>query len=176
VVNPRLQSEKILVDLQYDFRDFTIEHFIKWIGELKGRRILSFPLKMPAGLFGAWLTDDEEPNEYIFYRADVPPMYQIHIQLHELAHLLLGHPTLHITRELLAAALSGQGELPFNELARLRSTVKPEDSRSIREVESEILASVIQEQIIRYSQLKQLTRGISSDRNIANYLKDLGMI
>ena len=176
MVNPRLQSEKILADLQYDFRDFTIEHFIKWIGELKGRRIFSFPLKMPAGLFGAWLSDGEEPNEYIFYRANVPSMYQIHIQLHELAHILLEHPTLRITRKLLAAALSGQGELPFNELARLRSTVKPEDSRSIREVESEILASVIQEQIIRHSQLEQLTGGISSDQNIANYLKDLGMI
>lgn len=72
MVNPRLKSEKILADLQYNFQDFTIEHFIKWIGELKGRRILSYPLNMSAGLFGAWLTDDEEPNEYIFYRADVP--------------------------------------------------------------------------------------------------------
>ena len=101
-MNPRLQSEKILADLQYDFRDFTIEHFINWVGELKGRRIFSFPLKMPAGLFGAWLSDGEEPNEYIFYRANVPPMYQIHIQLHELAHILLEHPTLRITRKLLA--------------------------------------------------------------------------
>jgi hypothetical protein len=175
VVNPRSHSEKVLAELQYDFRNFTIEHFIQWVGDLKGRQILSIPLAMPIGLFGAWLSDDEEPNEYIFYRHNVPPIYQIHIQLHELAHFLLGHPTLHINREILASALSGKGDLPFNELTRLRSAGKPEDSRSIREVESEILASVIQEQIIRHSQLEQLTRGISSDKNIANYLKHLGM-
>jgi hypothetical protein len=175
VVNPRSQSEKVLAELRYDFRNFTIEHFIQWVGDLKGRQIFSIPLAMPIGLFGAWLSDDEEPHEYIFYRNNVPPIYQIHIQLHELAHLLLGHPTLHINREILASALRGKGDLPFNELARLRSTAKPEDSRSIREVESEVLASVIQEQIIRHSQLEQLTRGISSDQNIANYLKHLGM-
>ena len=174
-MNPRSQSEKILAELQYDFRSFTIEDFIRWIGEIKGRQIISIPLKMPIGMFGAWLSDDEEPNEYIFYRDHVPPMYQIHIQLHELAHLLLGHPTLHINRETLAAALNGKRELPFNELAQLRSTEKTEDEKSLYELESETLASIIQEQIIRHSKLEQLTRGISSDKNIAKYLRHLGL-
>ena len=153
MVNPRSQSEKVLAELQYDFRNFTIEHFLQWIGDLKGRRILSIPLEMPIGLFGAWLSDDEEPNEYIFYRQNVPPIYQIHIQLHELAHFLLGHPTLHINREILASALDGKGVLPFNQLAQLRSAARSESDKSILEVESETLASVIQEQIIRLSWL-----------------------
>jgi hypothetical protein len=175
-VNPREQTEKILSELQYDFRVFTIDHFIRWIEQKKGRQIFSNPLKLPAGLYGAWFTDDEEPNEYIFYRENVPPIYQIHNQLHELAHFLLGHPTIHINREILAAVLSGVRELPFNEYALLRSTEKSIDEKYIREIESETLASVIQEQVIRHSQLEQLTHGISSDKNIANYLQHLGMI
>lgn len=126
---------------------------------------------MPIGLFDAWFSDDEEPNEDIFYHYNVAPMHQIHIQLHELAHFLLGHPTLHINREILATALRGKGDLPFNELTRLRSTAKPEDSRAIREVESEILASVIQEQIIRHSQLEQLTRGILKLYRLTRFIK-----
>jgi len=66
--------------------------------------------------------------------------------------------------------------LPFNEYALLRSTDKRTDERYIRELEAETLASVIQEKVIRSSQLDQLTSGISSDKNIANYLEHLGMI
>lgn len=175
-MNPREQTEKILSELQYDFRDFTINQFIRWIEQKRGRQIFLNPLRLPAGLFGAWFTDDEEPNEYIFYRDNVPPIYQIHNQLHELAHFLFGHPTIHINREILAAVLSGKRGLPFNEYALLRSTEKSVDEKSIREIEAETLASVIQEQVIRHSQLEQLTRGISSDKNIANYLAHLGLI
>lgn len=175
-MDARMLSEKILTELQYDFQAFSIDHFIHWVEQKKGRQIFSTPLNLPAGLYGAWFTDDEEPNEYIFYRKNVPPIYQIHNQLHELAHFLLGHPTVHITRDFLAKVLRGEKELPFNEYALLRSTEKRTEESYIREVQSETLASVIQEQVIRHSQLEQLTRGISSDKNIANYLEHLGMI
>lgn len=48
---------KILNSLNYDFRDFTIEGFISWIEGVKGRKILTFGWQMPAGLFGAWMSD-----------------------------------------------------------------------------------------------------------------------
>jgi len=176
VVDARLLSEKVLAELQYDYRYFSIDHFIHWLEQKKGRKIFSTPHDFPAGSFGTWFTDAEEPYEYIFYRNNVPPIYQIHNQLHELAHFLLGHPTIHITRKFLAEVLRGERELPFNEYALLRSTDKRTDERYIRELEAETLASVIQEKVIRSSQLDQLTSGISSDKNIANYLEHLGMI
>ena len=42
--------------------------------------------------------------------------------------------------------------------------------------DAESLASLIQEQIIRNSQIEQLTRGISSDKKVADSLKNLGLI
>lgn len=169
-MNPKSKAEKILAELQYDFRSFTIEHFINWVGGRKGRQIYAIPRDLPVGLFGAWFTDDLEPNEYIFYRMNASPMHQIHMQLHELAHFLFGHPTIHINREKLAASIHDKSPLPFNELVLYRSTKKSEI-----ETEAEILASLIQEQVIRHSHLDQLTGGISSDENIARYLDDLGM-
>lgn len=175
-MDARVRAERVLTELQYDFRAFSIEDFIHWVEQKTGRQIFSIPMDMPAGMYGAWFTDDEEPYEYIFYRNSSYPIHQIHNQLHELAHFLLGHPTVHITRKYMAEFLRGMKELPLNEYALLRSTEKRTDESYIREVESETLASVIQEQVIRHSQLEQLARGISSDLTIANTLKHLGMI
>ncbi len=171
-MDPRSRAEKVLRELHYDFRSFSIEHFIYWIGGLRERQIISSPFKMPAGMFGAWFTDDEEPREYIFYRDNSPKIHQIHIQLHELAHMLLGHSTFPINRRSIVEALEGRLELPFNKLVLQRTS----DRSELEEKECETLATIIQEMVIRNSQLEQLTSGISSHENIAQYLKDLGMV
>lgn len=170
-MEPNPQAKKILSELNYDFRAFTIDHFVKWIEAAKQRKIVMIPWKMPSGMFGAWMRDGDTPREFIFYRNDVAPLHRIHIQLHELSHFLFGHPTKTITREHIQASRDGIKELPFNELVKMRS---PETSNY--EHEAETLASLIQDQVIRYSQIQQLTRGISSDEHIADYLKDLGLI
>jgi len=169
-VEPNPQAKKILSELNYDFRAFTIENFISWIERAKHRKIVLIPWVMPSGMFGAWMSDGDEPREYIFYRDNVPSIHKIHIQLHELAHYLCGHPTKSITRKTLQESRDGTRVLPFDELVKLRS---PE--LSAYEFEAETLASIIQEQVIRHSQLQELTRGTSSDENIAKYLKDLGL-
>jgi hypothetical protein len=170
-VDPTSNALKILTGLRYDFRGFTIDQFVKWVGDTKGRQIHRIPWDMPAAMFGAWLSDEDEPREYIFYRREVPPVHQIHIQLHELAHLLLGHPTLRINRERIAASLRGQRTLPFAEYALHRST-----TRSDVEAEAETLASLIQEQVIRHSRLEQLTRDVSSDEKLARFVSDMGLV
>ena len=169
-MDARPRAEKILRDLDFDFQAFTIEKFVSWIGVLKGREILIFPWEMPRSLFGAWMSDGEEPKEYIFYRNNLPRIHQIHIQLHELAHLLFGHPTLKIDRKLIVEVMRGQAELPFDDLVLLRSPKRTEF-----ETEAETLASLIQEQVIRHSQLLRLTQDISSDEKLAGFLKDLGL-
>lgn len=169
-MDAKLKAEKILRELSFDFQAFTIDKFIGYVGNRKGRAIIVTPWKMPATLFGAWLSDGEEPKEYIFYRENVPLIHQIHIQLHELSHLLLSHPTLRITRDLIIERMQGGLTLPFDDLVRLRSTDKTE-----LETEAETLASLIQERVIRNSQLDQLTHDISSEEKIANFLRTMGL-
>ena len=127
MVEPRLKAERILRELRYDFRSFTIEQFIRWIEALRRRQVLSTPWKMPAGMFGAWMVDEDLPRDYIFYRNDVPSLHQVHIQLHELAHLLFDHPTLRINREMIAGSLQDEVMLPFSDLVLLD---QPRDQRS----------------------------------------------
>jgi hypothetical protein len=166
-MDAKAKANQILQELGYDFRVFTIEGFVRHVGETSGREIITIPWAMPPMLFGAWISD-EEPREYIFYRNDVSGIHQIHIQLHELSHFLFGHPTLQINQKLIADVASGQTSLPFADLPRLRSP-----NKTSIETEAETLASLIQKQVIQNSQLDQLTH-FSAEGTLADYLKAMG--
>ncbi|MDD5369135.1 MAG: hypothetical protein PHQ40_08620 [Anaerolineaceae bacterium] len=170
-MDTKAAGESILRDLDYNFAAFTIEAFIHHVEKYKNRDIITIPWDMPPSLFGAWISDGEKPLEYIFYRKDIPPIHQIHTQLHELAHLLLGHPTLQVNRETMQDWISLRGEIPFRELARLRSSDQLD-----REKEAEVLASLIQEQVIRHALLDRLTQGFSTNEQIAVSLQSLGLV
>lgn len=163
-------AERALKELHYDFRAFSIRGLISHISELKGREIITIPWAMPATVFGAWMSDDEEPKEYIFYRDNAPTIHQVHIQLHELSHLLLGHPTLRINRKMIAEVFEEKGFLPFTDLLRLRSPNQAEC-----ETQAEMLATLIQERVIQNSNMNQLLNDLSSEEKLANFLKTMGM-
>ena len=163
------RAEKVLGELQYDFRNFTIHDFVSFVSQLKRREIITIPWRMPPTLFGAWMSDEEESKEYIFYRDNVPTIHQIHIQLHELSHLLLGHPTLQINRKVIAQVLEGEAALPFADLPRLRSPQKDDF-----EIQAEALANLIQKKVIRDSSLDQLMNDLSSEAKLAAFLKIIG--
>src|SRR5258706_42082 len=112
----------------------------------------------------------EFAKEYIFYRDNVPLMHQVHIQLHELSHFLLGHPTLQINRTKITEVLEKKASFPFDELPRLRSSDK-----TILEIQAETLAALIQKQVIQYSSLDQLNNDLSSEVKLANFLKTMGL-
>ena len=169
-MNAKLIAEKALKELQYDFKAFSIRGLISHISEMKGREIITIPWVMPATVFGAWLSDDEEPEEYIFYRDNIPVIHQVHIQLHELSHLLLGHPTLRINRKKIAEVFEKKGSLPFTDLIRLRSPKQAEC-----EAQAEVLATLIQERVIQNSNMDQLLNDLSSEEKLANFLKTMGM-
>jgi Zn-dependent peptidase ImmA (M78 family) len=169
-MNENLIAEKIVEELQYDFHNFSINHFVAFIGEKNRREIITIPWAMPPTLFGAWMSDDEEPREYIFYRNNVPAMHQVHIQLHELAHYLLGHPTLQINKKNIAQLFGKKAPLFFDELPRLRSS----DTSNL-EAQAETLAALIQNRAIKHSSLDQLVNDLSSEKKLANFLKTMGL-
>lgn len=163
------KGENVLKELGFDFQTFTIENFIHFVSEAKGREIITIPWDTPVALFGAWMSDGEEPKEYILFRRNAPLIHQIHIQLHEISHFLLGHPTLKITRKLIAEVVANKASFPFEEVARLRSTEK-----DVLEEEAETLADLIQKRVIQHSQLEQLTR-FSSEEKLSDFLRTLGI-
>ena len=168
-------AKKRLTALGYDFRAFTMESFIGWLEAQKGRQIIPIPWKMPLGMFGAWISDGELPFEYIFYRHDVPHIHQIHIQLHEMAHFLCDHPTIKIDASTIKASLIGNIDTSFLKSALLRSESELDLHRAEFETEAETLANLIQERVIYYSRLEELTRSISSDQKMAQFIKTMGM-
>ncbi len=162
-------AEKALRELHYDFHSFTIEGFISFTSKARCREIITIPWRMPANLFGFWVSDDEEPREYIFYRDDVPVIHQVHIQLHELAHFLLGHRTLRINRNQFQEAVENNVPLPFSDLARLRSSDKTD-----LEKQAETLAALIQKQVIQDSSMDHLMNDLSTEAKLANFLRIMG--
>ena len=169
-MDAHFEAEKILRELRFDFAAFTLDGFLCFVGETKGREIITIPWSMPTTLFGAWISDGDEPKEYIFYRNNVSIIHQIHIQLHELSHFLFGHPTLQINRQLIAEVVAGTASLPFADLPQLRSP-----KRTHFETQAETLANLIQERIIRNSQIDRLIHDTSPEEKLANFLKTMGL-
>ena len=165
-MNINAKVHKILEEIQFNFADFTMDSFIQQVGIVKSREILTIPWDMPATLFGAWVSDGDEPREYIFYRNNLSEPHQIHIQLHELSHFLFGHPTLQINRKTIAEVVAGTSSFPFTEMTQLRSP-KLNDI----ETEAETLASLIQQKVIQNSRLHLLIHDSAPEEKLANFLK-----
>ncbi len=162
-------ARKIIKELNFDFSTFTMHRFLCAVEEQKGREMITVPWNMPPTMFGAWISDGDEPREYIFYRNDVLMAHQLHIQLHELSHFLFGHPTLKVNRTMIADVVAGKTVLPFAELPQLRSYNK---SASF-EVEAETLANLIQERVIQNSLVGRLMYNTFPEEKLADFLKGM---
>ncbi len=167
-MNARAEAEKILKELNFDFATFTMSEFLRAAGQSKGREMIALPWSMPSTLFGAWISNDEDATEYIFYRDNISETHQIHVQLHELSHFLFGHPTLKINQKRIVEVMAGRALLPFAELPKLRSPRLEE-----LEAEAETLASLIQKQVVQHAKLAQLTCNLSVEENFAHFMKTM---
>lgn len=165
------RMKNILNDLGFDFSQFTMNSFVDWIEKTRGRKISFIPWEMPPGMFGVWMSDADEPVEHVFIDKNVPSMHQVHIQLHEMSHIICEHPTARLSKDemrgLLLKALEDPGVL--NE-ALLRAPAKKE-----LEEEAEIMAALIQHQVIEHQQLQQLGVAASSNENVIDHLQSLGL-
>ncbi len=93
MTNYKETAEQIIDGLGYDFTNFTLEDFCEFLGQKRGRSIFFLPSEMTAEVDAFWITSREQPFEYIFFDAHVPRFHQVHLQLHELVHIILGHKT-----------------------------------------------------------------------------------
>jgi len=164
------KAEKILKELRFDFASFSMEAFLRHVGESRGRKIVCLPWdrEMPFDVFGAWVVDAEHSIVYIFYRSSLHPIHQTHVVLHELAHYLCGHPTLHVTEELLNRIAAQQASLPFSDLPQLRS-----NSKAQMEAEAEALADLIQKRILRHDHVERLAQDAVPQEKLADFLKTM---
>lgn len=164
----------VLDDLDYDFSEFTMDSFVTWIESRIKREIRFKSWTMPPGMFGVWMSDAEEPVEHIFYDDTDPLIQQVHIQLHELSHIVCSHPTARLTRIEMQELLLKSVETP-TVLSHVLLRAPAKDS-SIMEEEAEMLASLIQHQVINNKRLKQLAITASSDDDLSNHFKSLELV
>jgi len=171
-MNIEAQMEARLAELNFDFNDFTMERFVAHIQQLKSREIHFVGWQMPLGMYGAWISDAEEPREFVFFDKTLPPLQKIHTQLHELAHIISDHPTKRLSRiemEDILRRARQEPDILQEVLLRAPDTAQCED-------EAETLAALIQKQVIRCQRLQQLTVIVSSDTDVAEQFKALGLI
>lgn len=164
----------LMAEINYDFGQFTLEGFTRWLEERRGRKIVFFPyhFKRP-DVSGAWMAD--KVHDYVFYETqDAPPVLRVHSQMHEMAHMLCGHSTVQIDAGDLVLLLSHFDEdNTACQYLSLRSTQPDQVDEEDRE--AEMLASLIQEQVLSHSRVQELFKVVSSDVDIAAYLEGLKM-
>lgn len=170
-ITARIKSEIILRKLNFDFSTFSLDNFLVHVGKAKGREIIATPWALPGALFGLWISHEEEAKEYIFYRNDVSEIHQIHIQLHEIAHFLFGHPTLKFNQEMVLDIINGKAVL-VEDLVQMRSSKK-----ALAETEAETLAHLIQQRVIQQASMGQLLHDrISPAEKLASFFEVMGQL
>lgn len=171
-MNIEARMKAVLDKLDFDFSRFTMDDFVAWIQARTGRAISFIPWDMPPGMFGVWMSDADEPVEHVFIDKNASPLHRVHIQLHELSHIICGHPTARLTKaemqDLLLKAVQDPNVL--NEVL-LRAPAKIE-----LEQEAEILAALIQHQVIGHQRIQQLSVAASSNENVIDHLQSLGLV
>jgi hypothetical protein len=169
--NTRKKMQALLaeVEAEYDFEQFTMEGFIYWLQQRRGREIVLIPYPISTTTAsGAWLAGDD--RDFVFYDEATLPIHQTHIQLHEMAHMLCGHPTLKVGREglsILFRGMVGAAEQAEQEAESL--FVRFAHSREA-EREAEVLASLIQKKVLHYGRMRELLTLPSSHQSIADFI------
>jgi hypothetical protein len=142
----RNQISKLVAALNYDFRNYELHHFIEFLNAHRKRPILLrlYPTHLNLGL---WVPGAKIEYILIPQNAHIHPVHQEHIALHEIAHILLEHPTKPVD-QLSETPLAGLEDVPHGvlngALARMRDNLLDEPI----EVEAEYMATLIKKRSI----------------------------
>lgn len=151
VSNERLQTLLLQIEQEYDFRMFSLPSFAQWVASKRRREIQRIGWHLPASISGVWLATKE--TDFVFYETRTPALHQMHIQLHELAHILCNHQTVELDLEmgmgrevvlqyLMGAFVTKSRQAPPIEQVMMRSV---HDNKE--EQEAELLSAFIQQRI-----------------------------
>jgi hypothetical protein len=115
--------------------------FVNALSAEHGRRIELIPVITGPGLPCGLLVSTDR-TEYILYAADTTPLHQLHIQCHEVAHLLRGHTATTALDTQFAALLMPSLSTSLIERVLGRTVYSAEE-----EHDAELLASLIMRRI-----------------------------
>jgi hypothetical protein len=168
-----------LEDLQYDFRNFELTHFLKHIARLRKRDIICKGMEFQDNLFGLWIP--AETADYIAYNNDCYTLHRMHIILHEVAHMLLNHKPHQLAEALddsiadWIAQSSTQDSTNSPIKAYLPRTVSGQYIRSDQqEAEAEDFVTLIQNRVILANRFRYLVNASSSIENLRIFIDGLG--
>ncbi|MGB1249626.1 MAG: hypothetical protein ACPG8W_03270 [Candidatus Promineifilaceae bacterium] len=164
----RQEIERLIDRVGYNFGQFTIASFIDCLSQTMGRKIFAISCPMPENTFGAWLTDSELPLEYLIVDSGIAGQHAVHVQLHELGHMVLNHRTASVTPQLLQKVLNGKN------YSALKHALHRRASRTDDEQEAELFAVIVQERLIAAARNSYLETSSSSDM-FQQYFADLGV-
>jgi hypothetical protein len=155
--------------LNYDFREFTLSHFMTHLVEQRQRPIIlhGFPFREAHAL---WAKTPEA--DYILYDQHTHRIHQIHSILHEVGHIVLDHAG-HSLSEILSPELLSHLNTIFCAPARgqLRA-VQERDSQE--EQEAEAFGRWLQKEIVFANRMDQLIGRASSINELARFAGTLG--
>lgn len=139
-----IKMERVLADIDYDFRNFSLSNFLKWLGEQHGTQLRAVGKKMPKNIFGAWIATSD--GHYFFYDSQLTRLHQTHVILHEVCHWLCGHSTVFVTTAQIENFLQNQILIPPYD------TLRRDGQSKKQEQEAETLALLIGEKVSRLKQ------------------------
>jgi hypothetical protein len=153
MINVKRHSRKVIRQLQYDFRQFTVPDFVAYLIQTRQRDLILTPTQFKPGLHGIWIR--AETADYVFYDGATHPIHQVHHILHELGHIILKHEP-HSLKDVLPedllAGMREQGDA--NPVGHCRQW---EPDASWQEREAEAFVYWLQREILVAGRLVALT-------------------
>ncbi len=159
--------------------DFSIETLAHRVEEMEARPIRFVPADLEVYLFGArvLVAAPDKVIESIVYNEKLPAFHRNHVKVHELAHAMLGHPTLIVRQEELDWLLQNVSEAAslWPEISCRASDPRQfSGERLIRDQDAERLTRLIYQRILLSRQQKRWRRNSSQD-DLDDFFHRLGI-
>jgi hypothetical protein len=159
----------VLDSLCYKFDEFEVDHFVRHLEHLRGRSIVRMSYDFDPSLTGLWIP--AETADYIFYTRFTHPIHQVHITLHEIAHMVLGHACKRIDQIVPPTLLN-----TFQSSDKFLGRVSDDSETDFDEQEAEAFVYLIQQRIVAAKRFSQLTHGQSSIDGLNRFTDSLGLM
>jgi hypothetical protein len=166
LARPKADIEQVVEELDYNFEEFELDHFVKYVQTARGRLLVVLPYPFASTLFGLWIPG--EITDYVFYSSRTHPIHQAHIVLHEIGHMLLKH-RLRPLKDILPPELW----VEFQQVGlqgHVRSALSA-SSYNDEEQECELFVSYLQRSIVEKNRLNELI-GVSSSMPVLREYTD----